>query len=286
MWILYLDEIGTDGRYVPGQQGTSPVFGLGGFAIEHNRLRSLVGHYFRMKRRFFRKEYRAWCSEVKALPTAEPTSNPSQWRAEKRRLGLVALSPDQWGRIERFEIKGNWLASAGSLRRTSRNPKTKFATRLLRQLSDHGCFLFAAVQVKPPNYAAHDRTALYGSLTQAILKGYDRFLEKNGDQASTGTVVMDERERNLNCSLLASAQSYLFSKGLLNITDTPYLVDSRWYPGVQIADNVNGVLHSLFRTRFGGAAGAAYESAEALFGSDVDALNWVDGDWTSIYVRK
>lgn len=58
MYLLYLDEFGHTGRWIPNdpQYGHHPFFGLAGFAIPGDRWADLDRQFFRLKRDLYKKE--------------------------------------------------------------------------------------------------------------------------------------------------------------------------------------------------------------------------------------
>ena len=287
MWTLYLDEVGHDGEFVPANPSTSPLFGLGGFALHHDRLRSIAGKYFELKRKFYKAELSVYASQAALIRQPPPKGKEATWKKQKQELGVDGLPESQWGRVERFEIKGRDLASLLVLKDPTRfRREILFAISVLELIEQHAGFIFARVKLKKAGPAEH-RDSLYGGLAQGIIDDFHRFLSSKSRSDGYGIVVIDERNKPENCSFLAYAQSYIFSRELGQIAETPFLVDSRWFPGIQIADNIAGILHSILKYRHAGADFDAYGPAEEVFAAGIDGLTWSDGDhWKSVFVHK
>jgi hypothetical protein len=101
---------------------------------------------------------------------------------------------------------------------------------------------------------------------------------------------MDQRDPVKDVKLLSSLQSQLFSIefDVRRIAETPLLVPSEWYHGVQAADTIARVAGAVFRTRYGPADKHARKAADRL-----DTLLTDSGEmlprgrimWSTIYVR-
>lgn len=280
MWVLYLDEIGDCGLHNPTDPGSSPIFGLGGIAIPVNQLRALAAAYHGLKRTLYRPELEALAKEATELTGDPPKGQEQRWRQRIKAAGFNDLPRGQWARVERYEVKGKTLASPTVLASPSAERRAiRFGQRVLGSLPPLGGHVFARTRLKRPPLAGHDSHAFYGRVAQELLGVFHRFLES---RQSSGIVVVDERERSQNCMLLQSMQSRIFSAPLNSILETPFLVDSRWFVGVQIADNVAAIIHAMHRYAYG--ALTAYAPSDALYGDLVRAALWRDdpGRWTSI----
>lgn len=249
MFVLYLDEFGHDGIYDPSDPAHRhhPLFGLAGFVVEAARVRAVDRGFLRLKRSFFAPEIAA------------------AWT-------LKGVRP------ERFEAKE--LRNRRDLRFTGA------VLDLLRTERAH-VFVQGVKKTVGPLYKTD---AVYNSRVQAVLRSFEHFLRSRGDGSTgQGIVVMDQRGHAQDERLLASAQSHLFS-GVLpggkfkRIAESPLLVPSHWYHGVQAADVVARCVGQVWRARLCGEA--AYRKVEELLGPKLDPLAFIDSaERSSIYIR-
>jgi hypothetical protein len=116
-----------------------------------------------------------------------------------------------------------------------------------------GATVFAFGCVKHAPVAQHREESLYTTHVQGTLHQFERFRRNTGGAArGQGSIIMDRRTENLNQVVLASAQSDLFSNPVLNgpqarIVETPLLVPSEYYHGVQAADIIGRVVAAVHR---------------------------------------
>lgn len=250
MFLLYIDEFGHVGRWEPTnpRYRHHPLFGLAGIAAEGQRWKDLDRGFLRLKLAFYK-------NEVKRYETLHGT------------------------RAERFEPK--------QLR--SRRDK-RFVSEVLQLVRRCHGTLFAFGCTKVPGVGSHDQRALYTTTVQGILRQFEKFLRQSGGRAQgQGVIIMDRRTESLNEIVLASAQSYLFAAPGLpspftRIIETPLLVPSEWYHGVQLADAIGRALALVYRWR--NLRDPAYQWAEQRFGGDIDALKARYGNWSTVHVRR
>jgi len=96
--------------------------------------------------------------------------------------------------------------------------------------------VFAQGIVKSVGRNRHDINKLYTTVARRVLSVYERFLRRRaGTYDGCGLVVMDQRDPVKDVKLLSSLQSQLFSIefDVRRIAETPLLVPSEWYHGVQ-----------------------------------------------------
>lgn len=251
VYLLYLDEFGHAGRWQPGNPRHShhPLFGLAGVAIDGERWHDLDRGFLRLKYLYFAREI----------------------RTEQVRHGL---------RAERYEAKDLRPGNRRDLR---------FARDLLFLLQHLGATVFAYGQAKPAG-VPHSEEALYTSTVQGAMKQFEKFLRNRaGKKVGRGVIVLDRRNETKNAIVMGSAQSYLFSSVVQTpferLIETPLLVPSEWYHGVQAADMVCRIIAALYRFR--AAKQASFQWAENSLGTLVDTLTARVGiDWASVYVRS
>jgi len=249
MYLLYLDEFGHCGRFDPASptHNHSPVFGLGGVLVRHDRWKDVDRGYLYLKRNYFAREIAAG-----------------------------------GGRPERFEFKGRTVATPS---RQGNRRNQRFARAVLSLLSRHDCKVVACGRVKPAG-GTHDVDALYTSIVQSVMRAYEKLLNYlAGSQLGRGIMVIDRRAEAVDQKVIASAQSYLFSGGHIfnRVFESPLVVDSQYYHLVQCADNVCGILGGLLRWRCAPSHSAAYQPVENRYGPAMDSLSVNIGAWRSVY---
>ncbi len=185
-------------------------------------------------------------------------------------------------RAERFEPKELDLRS----RRDKRFTHAVFAL-----LGDIDAVVFA-YGVKKPVAAEHNSRALYGSITQGLMRACEKFVRERAGQQTKAMIVIDRRQEARDVEVLASAQSYLFSaaddipRGFDRLIEAPLLVRSEWHHGIQIADNLCRVIGRTFRYRTDPAGESKWKGFDDEFGHEVDELTHrVDPAWRSVYIR-
>jgi hypothetical protein len=186
-------------------------------------------------------------------------------------------------RPERFEPK--------DLDLRSRRDK-QFTHAVFTLLEALGAVVFA-YGLKKPVAAAHDSRALYGSVTQGLMRACEKFVRDRAGEHTKAMMVIDRRQEARDVELLESAQSYLFSaardipRGFDRLIEVPLLVRSEWHHGIQIADNLCRVIGRAFRYRADPAGEAKWQPFDKEFGPKVDALTHrIDPAWRSVYVRS
>jgi len=250
MFVLYLDEFGHDGIWDPTDANHChhPLFGLAGFVIHGADCRNFDREYFRLKCQFYQSE--------------------------------VNLQRQRGVRAERYEPK-----------RLRSRRDCEFAAETIAMVKSYDGTVFAQGIVKSVGRNRHDINKLYTTVARRVLSVYERFLRRRaGTYDGCGLVVMDQRDPVKDVKLLSSLQSQLFSIefDVRRIAETPLLVPSEWYHGVQAADTIARVAGAVFRTRYGPADKHARKAADRL-----DTLLTDSGEmlprgrimWSTIYVR-
>jgi hypothetical protein len=247
MFVLYLDEFGHNGPYVPTNPRFAhhPFFGFAGMAIEGPKWHSLDRSFLRLKKSFYAPEI-------------------------ARAAVLKGLRPERW--------EPKQLRSPRDIR---------FAAGVLRLVESHGGMVIAHGFIKNTTPANHNYHGVYASNLQGSLKSFDRFLRKGvlGRNRGRGLVIMDRRIESLNQLVLASAQSFLFAYlggPNLRIVETPLLVPSEWYHGVQIADVIGRAVSAVYRFRH--LNDANFQAFDKALGPLVDRCEYVDGAWRSVHI--
>lgn len=245
-YILYLDELGCCDAGGPNNEGWTPLFGLAGICLFERHVRPLTKWFAERVERTFSHELAVWRHQCTDLAAVAPDQRDAQWERRVIAAGVAGLPSTRWQHAEHFEIKGQKLFGARALVQTSRHRRRgiAFGQAVLRYLAElqPRPVVFGRVLVKRTDRELrHD--SIYGKSFQGVLLDLHNYLER---ERSTGIVIADARTPMLDGTLLSSAQSYIFMNHL-SIRDTPYVSDSRWHVGLQIADLVCNIAHSAFR---------------------------------------
>jgi hypothetical protein len=246
MFVLYLDEFGHAGAWDPGNARFShhPLFGLAGICVEDSRWRDLDRGFLRLKQSFYAREL-------------------------SREATLKGLRP------ERFEPK-----------RLSSTRDRRFAVACLRLVGSCEGRVFAYGCAKRTGAASHSEVGLYTATVQGTLRGFEKYLKQFGRARGKGVVVLDRRSETQNRIVLESAQSHLFGSTVPRferLIETPLLVPSEWYHGVQLADCVGRVVSAV--SRFRALSDVRYRWAGTRFGPTLDLLTVRVDRWVSVYVK-
>jgi hypothetical protein len=256
MFILYVDEFGHDGIWDPtdSKRDHHPLFGLAGLVIPGENARGFDRGYLRLKQQFFPWEMKQYHQAGK--------------------------------RFERFEPK-----------RLKNKRDIRFAAAVLELVKKcRGSGFINGVE-KSPGPAGYDANTAYNVHMKGILSGFERFLRHRGSKlAGVGLVVMDQRHVAKDEKVLSAAQFHLFSRtpsytsAFSRIVETPLLVPSHFYHGVQAADTFARVVGKLFQFRLLGDT--RHEQVERQLGQRVDDLSYAirqqrgASDWTSFWFRR
>lgn len=251
MYLLYLDEFGHPGPYIPSDRRYRhhPLFGFAGFVVEGSRWRDFDRSFLRLKGTYYANE----------IETA-------------RTLGGI--------RPERYEPKK--LRSRRDIR---------FVADVMGLVGRCGGCVFAYGCVKHgSDPSKHSYTGLYNSHVQGALRQFEKFLRDSaGRTRGRGVVIMDRRTETQNERVLESAQSHLFSspvfrRGDVRVIETPLLVPSEWYHGVQAADVIGRAVARIYWHRKLG--NPKLERYDDRLGPVLKAHTHSIGGWHSVYVRS
>ncbi len=183
-------------------------------------------------------------------------------------------------RSERFEPKDLDIRS----RRDRR-----FTHRIFDILLAEEAILFA-YGLKKPVAHAHNSPALYGSVTQELMRSVEKYIRHHAGHGTKAIMVVDRRQESRDVELLSSAQSYLFSAapqvagGFDRLIEVPMLVRSEWHHGIQIADNICRVIGRAFRYRV--CRDIVWKPYDDEFGGRLDELTHHIAPWKSVFVRR
>ena len=243
MFVLYLDEFGHDGAWNPVDPRNA-----------HHPLFGLAGFAIPadscrdFDRSFLRLKRQFFAREIERARIVD---------------GL---------RAERFEHKE--LANRRDVR---------FTVAVLRAIGAARGTVFAHGREKAVD--PHSDPRLYGQTMQGLMRVYERFLRQKGRSVGRGIVVIDRRSESRDVELLSWAQSHLFSWGgtFQRIVETPLLVRSEWYHGVQAADVVARAVGRVYR--FACTREARYERMAAVLAPEIERLTVEVNQHRSLFVR-
>lgn len=180
-------------------------------------------------------------------------------------------------RPERYEMKD--LTSRRDVRFTNA------VLNLLETLKAH-VFVHGIKKNTGPGYNSN---AVYGSVTQGLMRAYEKYIRQKVGKHGRGLMILDRRSETSDVQLLSSAQSYLFSAnpdvtgGFSRLIEVPLLVRSDWHHAVQAADTVARAVGRIYRYRALGDV--SYQKLDAELGPQLDKLEARYGNWTSMYVK-
>jgi hypothetical protein len=251
MYLLYLDEFGHAGRWVPNDplHNHHPLFGLAGFAVPGMRWADLDRQFYRLKCDIYKKE-----------------------------IFPFAISKGE--RQERFEPKQ--LKSRRDL---------IFAAEVLNLVRQNQGHVFAFGYQKSIDHKSHRDHALYIGCVENSMLNFEEYLkEHGGKQAGRGVVIMDRRNDALNGIVLGAAQSFLFGRSrnqfgrsIDRIVEAPMLVPSEYYHGVQMADMIGRATAAVHLHRLGLRKGLA--KLEAILEPKLDGHAFAKGAWTTVTLK-
>lgn len=242
--LLYLDEFGHDGIWDPSDPAHRhhPLFGLAGIAVPGERARDLDRGYLRLKLSYYAHE--------------------------------VQRAGDRDGlRPERYEPKQ--LQSRRDFR---------FATAVADLVGKVGGHVFAQGVAK--RIGRHGEN-VYENVAKRTLTTFEHYLrQRHGTKLGCGVIVLDRRDEVRDLKLLEALQRHLFSTTLgyqfRRISETPLLVRSDWYHGVQAADTIARSVGTVHRHRHYGDV-ANRDRLDAL-GTKLDTMTYRESNWSTVHI--
>ncbi len=243
MYVLYLDEFGHDGAWDPTDARHA-----------HHPLFGLAGF---------------------AIPGDRCRPFDRQFLHLKR----VFFAKE----IERAKLVDGLRAERFEHKELANRRDVRFTIAVLRAVEDNEGVVFAFGREKPTGRASDTR--LYGQTMQGLMRTFERFLRQKGRNIGRGVVVIDRRTESRDVDLLGWAQSHLYSwdGGFERIVETPLLVRSEWYHGVQAADVIARAIGRVYRyealkePRFSGMA--------AKLRPEIERLTTAIGNRRSVFVK-
>ena len=214
MWVAYLDDAG-DPEKLPAATGdlVTPVFVIGGVAVDQSCLHDVTMEFLALKRRFFPH-------------LCPPTPHLLDW--------------------VRPEVKGTELKRmTRSPRRKERRTGVTFLDQVLRLLEGHNAKVFGRVWVKAVG-AEVDKAAVTTSSVQACCTTFQHLLESVDER---GLVIIDSSSAKLNSAVSHSVFTQKFKAtgdAYDRLIEMPTFGHSENHVGLQIADIlVSGLLFPI-----------------------------------------
>jgi len=206
-YVAYLDEFGHVGPFVSrshAKHNTSPVFGLGGFVLPVERVRSFASYFYQLK-----------CNLL---------------AFEIERAGIPAYL---------WEKKG---ASLYTTENVLKYAELRRATvRLLNRIeSDEGMVFYVGLQ-KTHAPEEHDSKALYRAVLREAIKRLDNFC---GRSESLFMIILDElKSRNFREEIVAEASCEMFGDARrARMIEPPIQAESHLFQTLQCADWICGLV--------------------------------------------
>ena len=207
--IFYIDEAGSRDRYsIPIQpdRGETAICCLFGLALPLIHWRDIDRDYLRLKLQFFSSE-----------------------------ISTSGRRPEHW------EIKGNDLCSP---RNRERHRRHAFLREVFHLCERYEARAFAVAFLKN-RVSPMSAEACYCMALQFLAERFNIFLTESNTY-DHGILIVDSRMKSLDFNVAASYLSYIFGHEtgslLTCLVESPLFVDSRLTAGLQIADNIAGVL--------------------------------------------
>jgi Protein of unknown function (DUF3800) len=206
-YIVYLDEFGHVGPFVSrshARHNTSPVFGLGGFVLPVERVRSFASYFYHLK-----------CNLL---------------AFEIERAGVP---PYLW------EKKG---ASLYTTENVLKYPELRRATaRLLNRIERGAGMVFYVGMQKTQASEEHDPKALYRAVLREAIKRLDDFCGR--DEAQFMIVVDELQNRKFREEIVAEASCEMFGDpGRIRMIEPPIQAESHLFQTLQCADWICGLV--------------------------------------------
>ncbi|PQO22403.1 DUF3800 domain-containing protein [Rhodobacteraceae bacterium WD3A24] len=210
-YIAYLDEFGHVGPFVSranAKHNDSPVFGLAGYVLPSNHVRSFGTWFFKRK-----------CELLDF---------------EIRRSGL---HPAVW------EKKGASLYTAKNVERY--RELRQFTFRLFNKINKLSGFAFYVGIRKTADPADHNPNRMYGKVLLEAIKRIDEFCEVDCGGADNFLLALDEHEQRSELITQAAKNMYGTETPRRRLIEPPFHLESHRYQTVQAADWIAGLVGRL-----------------------------------------
>ncbi|MBF0428419.1 MAG: DUF3800 domain-containing protein [Magnetococcales bacterium] len=205
-FIAYLDEFGHIGPFVSRdhpQYKTSPVFGLGGFVLPSNKVRSFATWFYQLKNNLLRYEI--------------------------DRDGIPAY---QW------EKKGAALYTTNNVIKYKELRQATF--RLINRIMTDGGMIFYVGLQKTNLLTSHNSKKLYQAVLRESIKRIDQFCSV---RSAHFLMILDEQnEVDFRSQIVAEASIQMFAESRSTMIEPPIQAESHLFQTLQCADWLCGLI--------------------------------------------
>ena len=210
-YIAYLDEFGHIGPYITrthSRHNDSPVFGLAGFVLPLDEVRSFATWFFQRKCQLLEYEI------------TRSGKHPALW-----------------------EKKGSSLYTAKNV---SAYPELrKFTNRLFNRIAAINGFVFYVGTEKTAPVPDHNPNLLYRKILSEAIKRLDEFCAKDCIPASNFVLALDEHDQREALITEASRNMFGGSHPRRRLVEPPFQLESHRYQTLQAADWIAGLVGRL-----------------------------------------
>lgn len=208
LYIVYLDEFGHVGPYISNDDphhNTHPVFGLGGFVLPAEKVRSFSSFFFKLKQHLFGSY-----DIHEARKKSEENGKHFQ--------------------LSTWEKKGSKQYSVTNLRNYKKE-LTSSTNRIINRITKDGGFLFYVGEAKKTGVENHDPRRVYTSSLKEIIKRLDDEFKAKDAQF---LIFMDDHEARTH--IVKNAIYEMHQQQKFQLVEAPVQVDSQLYQTIQCAD--------------------------------------------------
>lgn len=211
IYMAYLDEFGHIGPFVSKTDPTykeSPVFGLAGYIMPLDKVRSFGTWFYQLK------------------------CNLLQW--EINRSGQHSAT---------WEKKGSALYTVPNV--TQYRELRTATNRLLKKINNVGghSFYVGLKKTHAPNAA--NANGLYHAVLKEALKRLNDFCEQDAPEGSRFMLALDEHDQRDALLTTASTQMYGGAQPMRRLIEPPFQIESHRYQTMQTADWLAGLVGRL-----------------------------------------
>ena len=207
IFLAYLDEFGHIGPFLSRsheKHKTSPVFGLAGFLLPVEEVRSFTTWFFQRK------------CDLLSYEIERSRQHPARW--EKKGAALYTLR-----NVEKYP----------ALHRMTH--------RLFNRITKAGGYIFFTGLEKPWGPDELDSRELYRLVLRETLKRLDDFCIDHDGNASI-MIVLDEHEDRMSLLTHAAVNMFGGAEPRTHIIEPPFQVESHMYQSLQAADWIAGLV--------------------------------------------
>lgn len=208
-YIAYLDEFGHIGPFIDRhhpQHKTSPIFGLGGFVIPSNNVRSFSTWFYKLK------------------------------------CNLLKFEIDKSGKpAYLWEKKGAALYTTENILKYRALRDATF--RLFKEITSAGGMVFYVGLRKTLQPEDHNPKKLYRAVLRESIKRIDHFCQNKKD-GSHFQIILDElkNQDDFRGQIVSEASIQMFAESRLTMIEPPIQAESHLFQTLQCADWLCGLL--------------------------------------------